>query len=710
MIPLGTGDPLRLGPYRLHGVLGEGGMGKVYFGQDNTGRTAAVKVLRPELAHDQHLAQRFVREAQMAQAVTSKGVAQVYGAQTEGGRPWIAAEFLAGPTLDQAVDTYGPMDDPTVRALANALAQTLHDIHAAGLVHRDLKPSNIVLTSAGPRIIDFGIARPEHGLTLTTTGQIPVTPGYGAPEQILGQRVGPPADVFSLGAVLAYAASGHRAYNADHIAGVQYEVVHGQPDLTHVPPALQTLIAPCLAKDAAHRPTPTQIGAAFAPPKGAERVWRRGPLADDIKARETGVRELTTQTGASANASTNPGTTTASGVSVSRRRLLTTLAAGGTVLAAGGGAGAWWLTRDGSDGSSKADDKAAAPGPFDIPKAVPTPKAKVGAFDASGKLKPLWGPLAVNSAETPPPKVVRDVIVFGARNGGIAAHSVVDGKQRWAAPEVVLSGGYVSVTDQLIAAVGPGGKLVTFVASTGERKWTAPAEAASVLAADDEAVYVATKDGRLRSIGRSDAKIRWTADSPVEALTEDRPRALSAKGLLLITGANGKVAAVKAKDGSKVWEFATGATSAITPAVDGDTVYLGGTNLTARRLSNGKEIWKTKPHRDYEGTLEGWSTPRVDEDWVYAMRGRHPQRVQKSDGKVLWKQPALGDFRSSVIKQGSLAWFLDDLPSVVGVEIGGGRSVSIYNPDEIKPPRGFAADGNRVFLTTEASITALAVI
>ena len=119
-----------------------------------------------------------------------------------------------------------------LRALAAQLARTLHDIHAAGLVHRDLKPPNIVLTSTGPRVIDFGIARPEHGLTLTTTGQIPVTPGYGAPEQVLGQRVGPAADVFSLGAVLAYAASGRRAFDAAHVAAVQYEVVHGKPDMS----------------------------------------------------------------------------------------------------------------------------------------------------------------------------------------------------------------------------------------------------------------------------------------------------------------------------------------------------------------------------------------------------------------------------------------------------------------------------------------------
>ena len=141
MKPLGTGDPLRLGPYRLLGVLGEGGMGKVYVGQDAVGTVAAVKVLRPELADEANLARRFVREAQAATAVTSKGVARVLGAQTEGGRPWIATEFLAGPTLDEAVEAYGPLDEPAVRALAASLAHTLADIHAAGLIHRDLKPA-----------------------------------------------------------------------------------------------------------------------------------------------------------------------------------------------------------------------------------------------------------------------------------------------------------------------------------------------------------------------------------------------------------------------------------------------------------------------------------------------------------------------------------------------------------------------------------------
>ena len=331
MNPLSAGDPLRLGPYRLLGVLGEGGMGKVYFGQDDYGRPAAVKVLRPELAHDQGLAQRFVREAEMARAVTGKGVARVLGAQTEGGRPWIAAEFLAGPTLADAVHAYGPMDEPTVRALGHFLARTLHDIHTAGLVHRDLKPANIVLTSSGPRVIDFGIARPEHGLTLTTTGQIPVTPGYGAPEQVLGHRVGPASDVFSLGAVLVYAASGRRAFDGAHVAAVQYDVVHGNPDMSLVPPALQPLIGPCLSKDPASRPTPAQITAALPAPKGADRAWRKGPLAEDITRREKDTTRLLSAPGAAgASRPAGPG----------RRRFLTALVSGGAVLTVGGGVAA----------------------------------------------------------------------------------------------------------------------------------------------------------------------------------------------------------------------------------------------------------------------------------------------------------------------------------------------------------------------------------
>ncbi|MFG2527341.1 hypothetical protein [Streptomyces sp. NPDC048516] len=204
------------------------------------------------------------------------------------------------------------------------------------------------------------MARPEHGLTLTSTGQVPVTPGYGAPEQVLGRRVASSADVFSPGAVLVYAASGHRAYDASHIAALHYKVVHDEPDLDGVPESLRHLIAPCLAKDPAARPAPAEIAAAFAPPRGAERAWRRGRVAEAIKERERGIHELTAPTLPDGG----------SGRPVTRRRLLTGLAAGGAVLAAGGGAAALWSPGEPRQPAAKRDL-------FAFPPAAKTPAAHV---------------------------------------------------------------------------------------------------------------------------------------------------------------------------------------------------------------------------------------------------------------------------------------------------------------------------------------------
>ncbi|MBT2490915.1 PQQ-binding-like beta-propeller repeat protein [Streptomyces sp. ISL-96] len=693
MDPLGTGDPLRLGPYRLHGVLGEGGMGKVYFGQDRAGATAAVKVLRPELAHDQNLAQRFVREAHMAQAVTSTGVARVLVAQTEGGRPWMATEFLTGPTLDQAVDAHGPFDETAVRALATALARTLVDIHAAGLVHRDLKPANIVLTSVGPRIIDFGIARPEHGLTLTTTGQVPVTPGYGAPEQALGRRVGPPADVFSLGAVLVYAASGCPAFDGGHVAAVQYEVVHGEPQLGRIPARLEPLIAPCLAKDPAFRPTPGQMATAFAPPRGADRVWRHGPVATDIKQRERTVHQLTTAVS---------GTGTAR--RMSRRRLLTTLAVGGTAVVAGGGSAAWWLR------------ERQRPDAFALPPAAKIPEAQVLSA-AGGKATPLWGPLAVLSKESPIFRPVRDVIVLGAKNGGITAHSVVDGKLRWTAPEADAAAGILSLSDALVAAVDAKGALMTFVASTGDPRWTAPAAGArTVIAADDTAVYVATKDGRLRSISRSDGTTRWTAHAKVDLEKERRPIGIAAQGRLVVTTDSGAVIAVDSGNGRHVWDIPNQATAdeeKLRPVVSGRTVYINGTTLTARSIADGTEQWaKTEVSG---GKTQPAGPPVVRGKTVYATAGPHVMGYSADDGTELWKSAEGYFIHSPVAFQGNDVCVINTIRSssddmgVWAMAHDSRRRSWTYPLPADAGSYGMAGSGNRVFVTHGDALLALPV-
>jgi outer membrane protein assembly factor BamB len=711
MKPLGAGDPVRLGPYRLLGVLGEGGMGKVYVGQDRAGVLAAVKVLRPELAHDTDLAQRFVREAQAAQAVRSEGVAAVLGAHTEGARPWIATEFLAGLTLDQVVDTYGPLDEPAVRALAASLARTLADIHAAGFVHRDLKPPNIVLTSDGPRVIDFGIARPEHGLTLTTTGQIPITPGYGAPEQVLGRRVGPPADVFSLGAVLVYAATGRRAFDGGHVAALQYEVVHGQPRLGDMPPQLRDLIGPCLAKDPAARPLPPQIAPAMAAPRGAERAWRRGRIADAIKERENDARRLTTEV--TAQLAGEP-------PAVTRRRLITGLSAAGAVVAAGGGTTAWWLgTRGGTAHQPRKSD------PFDIPPAVRTPVQRLERQPGRdeqiyGRPDVLWSMSDVVDVYSPVLLPVRDVIVFGSPGGGIAAHDVRNGKRRWVAPAVVAKGGYLSLSDRLVAGADRNGTLRTFVASTGQPKWTCPAaEAVTLLAADAEAVYVLTENGRLRSIGRSDAEVRWTTTVPADFRKDLVNPGETAQGTLVVAAANGSVLAVRTSDGRTAWTRAADLDPdeiVVRPAVHGDTAYVNGTTLQARRLSDGELIWSAKTWQDTY-----WGGPRAYPDAVYATKDVYPMRLDKRDGSDLWAserthvsvRPMTAVASSRIVLAGHGVWAidygLDDSDGSMQIKTARsaeGEQVWRYGIPRFDHGR-FATAGNRVFLMHDSSVDAL---
>jgi outer membrane protein assembly factor BamB len=685
MKPLGTGDPLRLGPYRLLGVLGEGGMGKVYFGQDATGSTAAVKVLRPELAYDQGLAQRFVREARMAQAVTSRGVARVLGAQTEGGRPWLATEFLTGPTLDQAVRAHGPLDEQAVRVLAADLARTLADIHAAGLIHRDLKPANIVLTSTGPRIIDFGIARPEHGLTLTTTGQVPATPGYGAPEQVMGHRVGPAADVFSLGSVLVYASTGSQAFSGTHVAAVQYEVVHGVAHLDRVPAQLAPLIGQCLDKHPAHRPTPARIAAVAAPPRGAERIWRHGPLADEIKQRAT----LT------------PGGQAPKGVS--RRRLITSLAVGGTALAAGGGSLAWWLL-----GGKEPD-------PFALPPAAETPRARPAA-PVKGKPAPLWGPIRalVRQATV---LTVRDVVIAGALGGGVAAHGVVDGRRRWTAQDIDQEAGLVSLSDALVAAVDTKGRLVTYVASTGEPRWTAPAAAHKVIATDDSAVYVSTKDGRLRSISRANGKIQWTVRPKADLTKKRRPSGVAAQGRLIVASGMGHVVAVDAGSGRPVWDFADQASidlAPIRPVASGDVVLFNGATLTARSLADGSELWAKSELVD--GRMSPAGPPLVDGEIVYATQGHYVLGYQIADGAEAWRSPKSYFMYSPVAVQGNTVCAINSRPvegdelQLWAMALDTRKQAWTHGLPKDVGTHMITGSGNRLIVTAGEELTALPVL
>ncbi|WP_151479639.1 serine/threonine-protein kinase [Streptomyces albicerus] len=286
MQPLGVDEPTVVGPYRLLGRLGSGGMGRVYLGRSAGGRTVAVKIVHPHFALDEEFRARFRREVEAARRVGGAYTAPVLDADPEAPVPWVATAYAAGPSLTGAVTDAGPLPDHSVRVLGAGLAEALSAVHGLGLVHRDVKPSNVLLTLDGPLLIDFGIARATDGTaSLTSTGVSIGSPGYMSPEQILGKGVTGAADVFSLGAVLAYAATGSSPFPGDSSAALLYKVVHEEPELGALSGDLRDVVAECLSKDPSGRPSPSALASRLAP-EGAARLvtagWLPGPLVEQV--------------------------------------------------------------------------------------------------------------------------------------------------------------------------------------------------------------------------------------------------------------------------------------------------------------------------------------------------------------------------------------------------------------------------------------------
>ncbi|AZM76502.1 serine/threonine protein kinase [Streptomyces sp. KPB2] len=260
MRKLGGGDPQHIGAYRLLGRLGAGGMGHVYLARSDRGRTVAVKLVREELAALEEFRERFRQEVESARRVGGHWTAPVLDADTEAAVPWVATGYVAGPSLQQVVGhDHGALPERSVRTLGAGLAHALQDIHAAGIVHRDLKPSNVLVTIDGPRVIDFGIARALETVTdggVTRTGALVGSPGFMAPEQVRGDRVTPACDVFCLGSVLAYAATGNLPFGSANsgVHALMFRIAQEEPDLTGVPEGIADLVRDCLRKDPAARP------------------------------------------------------------------------------------------------------------------------------------------------------------------------------------------------------------------------------------------------------------------------------------------------------------------------------------------------------------------------------------------------------------------------------------------------------------------------
>ncbi|WP_251092216.1 bifunctional serine/threonine-protein kinase/ABC transporter substrate-binding protein [Streptomyces sp. Caat 7-52] len=402
MEPLRTSDPSRLAGRRLLGRLGAGGMGVVYLARSADGSLVALKVIQAEYAEDAGFRERFRREAQTARRMTSPWVASLVDADPDAAQPWLATAFVPGPSLGEAVAAHGPLPVRGLRVLGTRLAQALGELHGVGLVHRDVKPGNVLLALDGPRLIDFGVARDPRDTALTSTGVVVGTPGFLPPEQARGTgESAAPGDIFSLGCVLAFAATGRPPFGTGSLDALLYRTVHDAPDLEGVPRPLAEVVRGCLEKDPRLRPTAQALSetltvtASETPPDPREALLAVRPATprdtdapDAVAGSEAGqaaderfpadeawlpeplVRLIAERSAAGlalpavdvtevdpASAGTAPSDTAAAqpaARAVGRRRFLL-LTGGAAVVAAGGGLAAW----AGLDGNGGGEDDAA---------------------------------------------------------------------------------------------------------------------------------------------------------------------------------------------------------------------------------------------------------------------------------------------------------------------------------------------------------------
>ncbi|MGW2522985.1 protein kinase domain-containing protein [Streptomyces sp. NPDC001617] len=252
---LSSGDAESIGGYKLLDRLGSGGMGVVHLGLSASGRQVAIKVVHAQYALDEEFRARFRQEVAAARRVSGAFTAPVVDADPDAEQPWMATLYVPGRTLAALVVEEGPLGGRALRTLALGLVEALRDIHRVGMVHRDLKPSNVLMAEDGPRVIDFGISRAADNEDLTVTGRLIGTPPFMSPEQFAAPKdVTGASDVFSLGSLLVYAATGNRPFDGGSPYMTGYQVMYEEPKLDGVAEPLRGIAARCLDKDPEARP------------------------------------------------------------------------------------------------------------------------------------------------------------------------------------------------------------------------------------------------------------------------------------------------------------------------------------------------------------------------------------------------------------------------------------------------------------------------
>ncbi|MFJ4520234.1 serine/threonine-protein kinase [Streptomyces sp. NPDC088810] len=675
MQPLRAADPRHIGPYTVTHRLGAGGMGEVYLAESRTGLRLAVKVVRAEHAEDRTFRARFRHEVRAAQTVGGAGTytARVVDADTEAERPWMATEFVSGPNLRDAVLDHGALPGPAVRLLAAALGEALAAIHAKGLVHRDLKPSNILLGPDGPRVIDFGIVRALEATALTRTGAVVGSVGYVSPEQIRnGGQVGPPSDVFSLGAVLAYAAAGREPFGEGQDSVVLLRILTRDFDLSGVPQDIRPLVVSCLAEDPLERPEPAEVvaSAGFTPEslRGSVRPGWYGPAAAgsaNRADRPSGVEYLapTPEPAAPATPGSPAGPTGATGLTASirrlgpvapgRRRLLKVFAGGAVAVGAGG-----WLWQRGTGteslhGSYRSPEETTVPGTAQRP-AKELPAVLRWQYDLGG-IGGLDGACCALSPD--------GSVVYAGTSGGVLHAISRDGSRRW---KVRLGDDVstpVATRDAVYCVVGlhgDGVRRLTAVGPSGSPLWTRTlgdeGYAVPVLLGADVLVSIGGTDaGGLRSYA-SDGSENWTAETP--AGPTGTP--LVAAGVVYTGSYGDELLALDARDGKRKWQVA-GGTDVTVLALAGTTLVTdAGPARQGFRVSDGRRLWR----RDADaGPLTAGTRALAvgtEQGTVYAVRAADGSRAWAYDVKGGTAEPravVAGD--TVYARAGDRVWALD---------------------------------------------------
>jgi outer membrane protein assembly factor BamB len=711
MLPLSADDPRVIGEFRLHTRLGAGGMGRVYLASSPGGRAVAVKVIHSHLARDAAFVDRFRREVAAAQAVNGGYAAPVVAAGPDDDPPWLATAYVAGPSLQAAVTETGPLPEEAVLKLAAGLAEALRAIHVGGLVHRDLKPDNVLLAADGPRVIDFGIARAldSTGLTsLTSTGSVLGTPSYMSPEQAQGQPTGPASDVFALGGVVYFAATGTRPFGSGNAAGLLYRIVHTEPGLEPLPPRLRDLVAGCLAKDPARRPTLAELAAslmdaaqpgdspsAFWPAPVARLIadhqarFATGLLAGESPAGRTPTMPVAPVAGDAQDAQASatppadlattrpPATETVPPPAViarptrpqpvppmGRRRALALLAG---AASAGLVVAGWELTRP---GPPAAKDLAAT--------------QQTAAQRRVSSLRPgtgLWSfetnaavaSLVVNGGVVYVGTVQQAVYALDALTGKPLWHHLMDKGQTYflalANGAVIAADGYNGVAPTYYV-----GGVYALDAGTGKLLWSTDAVDVIGLDAAGDVAYVGNGlknplTGGVTAVSARTGELLWTFNFP-EPIEPDSGLVQSG-GVVYVTTGLGEIFALDASTGGQLWRYNDSAIAFTTPpAVADGIVYASNSQnrrssaspvLYAIRAGTGQVLWQRPLGTGLSSFIAGFAAGLVFVGVVHAENASSPAAselfaLNAATGQPLWQIPVTGGEWSATPGSGNMIY------------------------------------------------------